>query len=146
MTYVVCQTPKCQQTYPIEDFKPESVNIACQKCGGVLIDENGRANLSQNPTVIPIVTVEELEAQEEKKRDKEYHKRMKLQIESNGMNDEDISCYACRFYNPEHSLCDLNYRSLAILNERQKASECSYFSKGPFIDSDDNLLVPELDV
>lgn len=61
MTYVVCQTPKCQQTYPIDQFTPESKGVSCEKCGGALIDENGRANFSQNPWVIPVITTEELE-------------------------------------------------------------------------------------
>lgn len=59
--YVVCQTPRCQQTYPIEHFTPDSKDVACEKCGGVLIDQNGRANFSQNPTVIPVITIEEIE-------------------------------------------------------------------------------------
>lgn len=47
MTYVVCQTSHCQQTYPLEYFgkvTKETKNVSCEKCGGVLIDENGRAN------------------------------------------------------------------------------------------------------
>ncbi|MGX1195824.1 ssDNA-binding Zn-finger/Zn-ribbon topoisomerase 1 [Metabacillus sp. SLBN-84] len=61
MTYVVCQTPKCQHTYPIQDIKPESVNVSCSECGGVLIDENGRANLSRNPHILPVISQEEIE-------------------------------------------------------------------------------------
>jgi ribosomal protein S27E len=75
MTYLVCQTPKCQKTYPIEDFSPDSKNVPCSKCGGTLIDENGRANMSQNPYVIPVITPEEIE---QNRKDRLSRKREEL--------------------------------------------------------------------
>jgi hypothetical protein len=68
MTYVVCQTSRCQQTYPLEflgEITVSTKDISCEKCGGVLVDSEGRANLSQNSTVIPVVTIEEIEKQRE---------------------------------------------------------------------------------
>lgn len=55
MAYVVCQTPKCQQTYPMEQFNRDSRNVSCEKCGGVVIDKDGGVRLSQNAAVIPVV-------------------------------------------------------------------------------------------
>lgn len=76
--YVVCQTHRCQQTYPMEYFgeiTKDTKNVSCEKCGGVLIDENGRANFSQNPDVIPVISIEEIE-DNRKRRLKQ--KRMEL--------------------------------------------------------------------
>lgn len=50
--YVVCQTPSCQQTYGMENFANREVNVSCEKCGGVVVDAEGRGNLSQHATVI----------------------------------------------------------------------------------------------
>lgn len=50
MPYVVCQTKRCAQTYSFDELgviTKETKNIACKKCGGVVIDENGRGLLSQ---------------------------------------------------------------------------------------------------
>lgn len=77
MTYVVCQTSRCQQTYPLEFFgevTANTKNIDCEKCGGVLVDSEGRANFSQNSAVIPVVTIEELE----KQRDSDLKEKRKL--------------------------------------------------------------------
>lgn len=62
MTYVVCQTSKCQQTYPLDEVR-EACNqlgyveygIQCPKCNGILVGKDGRANFSQNATVIPVM-------------------------------------------------------------------------------------------
>lgn len=71
MAYIVCQANKCQQTYPIEQFDRNAKNISCGKCGGVLIDKNGYANFSQNSTVIPVISAEEIaENQVRKLREK----------------------------------------------------------------------------
>lgn len=64
MTYVVCQTPRCRQTYPMSFFgvvTRETKNISCEKCGGVLVGENGEVILSRNAAVIPVITAEEIE-------------------------------------------------------------------------------------
>lgn len=57
--YVVCQSHDCQQTYPLETFTKQSKNVSCDKCGGVLIDKDGRATFSHNDTVIPVVKLDE---------------------------------------------------------------------------------------
>ena len=80
MTYVVCQTSHCQQTYPIDSLYPitkETKNIYCEKCGGVLVDENGHANFSQHGHVIPVITAEEIEASN---RERLQSKRKELAI------------------------------------------------------------------
>jgi hypothetical protein len=79
--YLVCQTPKCQQTYPLEEFEPEAKNVSCKKCGGVVVDGDGRANLSQNPHVIPIITVEEMEQNRKAKLERKRKEMARLQAE-----------------------------------------------------------------
>ena len=88
MTYVVCQTSKCQQTYPIEQFNAESKNVFCEKCGGVLIDKDGRANLSQNPTVIPVITFEEIEEGRKRELSKKYKELELLQKDIQELEQE----------------------------------------------------------
>lgn len=88
MTYLVCQTPKCQQTYPISDFKPESVNVPCAKCGGVLIDGDGRANLSQHAAVRPVITPEEIEAGKKKRLAQKRDELARLQQEIDVLEQE----------------------------------------------------------
>ncbi|MCR6108601.1 hypothetical protein HXA34_20135 [Salipaludibacillus agaradhaerens] len=81
MAYVVCQTGHCQQTYPMSflgEVTKETKNIKCEKCGGVLVDNAGRANLSQYATVIPVITIEELEELENGKRARLREKKEQL--------------------------------------------------------------------
>lgn len=52
-----------------------------------------------------------------------------------------ISCYECKFYNAEQSMCDRNYAAICIFDEEQSASECPHYTEGEFIDSDEHLLV-----
>ena len=73
-TYVVCQTPHCQQTYQIDELAEkiggitkDTKNVPCEKCGGVLVDGNGRANFSGNPAVIPVVDMEKYEEQQKRR-------------------------------------------------------------------------------
>jgi len=59
-TYVVCQTPNCQQTYPIEDVvktyeKNNKVGVFCGLCNGILVDDEGRSNLSGDSKAITVV-------------------------------------------------------------------------------------------
>lgn len=67
--YAVCQKSGCQQTHGLSVLKinypsaEASKNLKCEKCGGLLTDENGRANLSRNPKIYTTITVKELEAQ-----------------------------------------------------------------------------------
>ncbi|WP_078598651.1 hypothetical protein [Evansella clarkii] len=88
MTYVVCQTPKCQQTYPLNSFKPESVNVPCAKCGGVLIDKDGRANMSQNPHVIPVITTDEIKQNRKEKLARKRKELARLQAEITELEQE----------------------------------------------------------
>lgn len=70
MAFVVCQTKRCQQTYPIHHFgeiTKDTKGVKCEKCGGILIDENGRANLSQHPDVIPLY--DPVEAAKQRRRE-----------------------------------------------------------------------------
>lgn len=46
MIYAICQTPKCQHPYPVTKLDTNAKSVPCQKCGGVLVDENGSATLS----------------------------------------------------------------------------------------------------
>jgi ribosomal protein S27E len=83
--YVVCQTPRCQQTYPMEHFgviTKDTKNVSCDKCGGVLVDENGKANFSQNATVIPVIDMKEYEKnrKRELKEKKKEFARLKEEI------------------------------------------------------------------
>lgn len=85
MTYVVCQTSRCQQTYPMEFFgvvTKETKNVNCEKCGGILVDGEGRANFSQNAAVIPVITFEEIEEQRNKdlKEKRESLKQIEKEI------------------------------------------------------------------
>lgn len=52
---------------------------------------------------------------------------------------QEVNCCNCKFY--DGYLCELNYRSKAILDEVKTAKECKYFTPGAFINSDDHLLV-----
>lgn len=68
MTYVVCQNGNCAQTYPMYFFEvitKDTKNISCDKCGGVLVDKDGRADLSANPDVLKFITEETLRKQDE---------------------------------------------------------------------------------
>lgn len=89
MGYLVCQTGKCQQTYPIKDFSKDSRDVACERCGGILIDKDGRANMSQNATVIPVITTEELEKQRQKKIQRKRQELAALQKELQVLEDDE---------------------------------------------------------
>ena len=90
--YVVCQTSKCQQTYPLAHFgevTKDTKNVKCEKCGGVLIDENGRANFSQNPDVRPVIKVEELEAQRKAELKVKHQELARLKKAIRALENED---------------------------------------------------------
>ena len=55
--------------------------------------------------------------------------------------ESNISCYECKFYNAEQSMCDRNYEGALILDEEESARECPHYTEGKFIDSDEHLLV-----
>lgn len=76
MKYIVCQTGNCAQTYPMEYFgvvTKDTKNISCEKCGGVLVDSEGRANFSQHADIRKFITTEDLnkrnKAELKRKRD-----------------------------------------------------------------------------
>lgn len=79
--YAVCQTPKCQQTYPLEDLEPKLKSISCEKCGGIVVDDDGRANLSQNPHVLPVITKEEIDQNRKDRLNRKQYEMTILQAE-----------------------------------------------------------------
>lgn len=92
MAYIVCQTGRCQQTYPMEYFgeiTKDTKNISCDKCGGILVDENGRANFSQNATVIPVIVPEEQEAIRKRRLDEKREQLESLQREIEELEEEE---------------------------------------------------------
>lgn len=91
MVYVVCQTGSCQQTYPLEYFgviTRDTKNINCEECGGVLIDEKGRGNFSQNSTVIQVVKAEEVRKQQEMDLVEKRKKMDKLEKQIKQLEEE----------------------------------------------------------
>lgn len=98
-TYAVCQTSYCQQTYELNELAEkiggitkDTKNIACEKCGGVLVDEHGKANLSGNAAVRPVVDMEKYEEQQ-KRRLREKREELKeiqeeiQELEAEGYGD-----------------------------------------------------------
>lgn len=102
MTYVVCQTPKCQQTYPIVDFSQDAKKVPCSKCGGTLIDENGRATFSQHPHVIPVITTEEIEQDRKDRLARKRRELARLQDEISEIEQEDEADTARKKPDPHH--------------------------------------------
>lgn len=98
MTYVVCQTPKCQQTYPLSKFPKETVNASCEKCGGIVI-KDGRANFSQNATVIPVITHDEIEQsrKEELSRKRKDLARLQADIQALEKDEESAVSYTVTY-------------------------------------------------
>lgn len=91
MTYVVCQTSKCQQTYPMDFFgeiTKDTKDISCEKCGGVLVDSKGRANFSQNPDVRPVVSIEEIEERRRSELKVKRQQLKELQVEIEELEEE----------------------------------------------------------
>lgn len=100
MPYIVCQTKSCAQTYPIDEIgviTKDTKNVKCEKCGGILIDENGRGLLSQHPHVIPGYDAEEAAKQRrlELKRKREERSRLDEEILALEKEDREESeeCY-----------------------------------------------------
>lgn len=52
-----------------------------------------------------------------------------------------VTCSNCKYYNAAEGLCDLNYRAMCIADEKKSAQSCDFFTDGPYIDSDENLLL-----
>lgn len=50
-----------------------------------------------------------------------------------------VNCLNCKYY--DGWLCELNYRSKAILDEFKTATDCKYYAEGTFINSDEHLLI-----
>ena len=92
MTYVVCQTGRCQQTYPLEHLgviTKDTKNINCEKCGGILVDENGRANFSKNAAVIPIIKPDEIEESRKRRLSEKREQLESLQREISELEGEE---------------------------------------------------------
>lgn len=64
--YIICWNHDCRQTYDVKNFKAEDRNVKCEKCGDVLIAEDGDIQLSNNPHVIKTVDPKKLEESKEK--------------------------------------------------------------------------------
>lgn len=100
MVYVVCQTKHCAQTYPIDELgaiTKDTKNVSCKKCGGVLIDENGRSFISGHPEVFPAYDPKEAAKQRrlELKRKREERARIDEEILALEKEDREESeeCY-----------------------------------------------------
>jgi len=64
--YLVCWSHDCRQTYDIKNFKQTDKSIKCVKCGGTLISNSGKVQLSGVSIVMKTVDPQKLE--ESKKR------------------------------------------------------------------------------
>lgn len=83
-TYIVCQTGHCQQTYPLEYFgvvTKDTKDIKCEKCGGILVDSNGKAQMSQNATVIPVIIPAEQKEKAERRLEQKREEYKQLERE-----------------------------------------------------------------
>lgn len=94
-TYVVCQTPHCQQTYQIDELAEkiggitkDTKNVSCEKCGGVLVDGNGRANFSTLPDVRPVVDMEKYEEQQKQRLREKREQLKEIQAEIKELQEE----------------------------------------------------------
>lgn len=86
--YAVCKNGRCAQTYSLdgiikgrsEEVFMKDIKITkgyrCEKCGGIVVDTDGKATLSGSPTVVPYITLEELKEQK-KCRKKEAKRKIK---------------------------------------------------------------------
>jgi len=84
----VCQTAHCQQTYPINQFNAQSINISCEKCGGTLIGKDGHVRLSQHATIIPVITPQEIEENRQKELTKKREELALLQKDIHRLEQE----------------------------------------------------------
>lgn len=94
--YAVCQRSGCQQTHGLSVLfinyptAESNKNLKCEKCGGLLTDERGHANLSRNPEIYTTITVKELDAQRQKNLAEKRAALAKAQRELDAVeNDED---------------------------------------------------------
>lgn len=56
--YLVCWNHDCRQTYDAKNFKPDDRNVACEKCGGTVISNSGKIELSNVPYVMKTIDPE----------------------------------------------------------------------------------------
>lgn len=92
MPYVVCQTKRCAQTYSFDELgviTKETKNIACKKCGGVVIDENGRGLLSQYPDVLPGYDPKEAAKERRRLLREKRQARARIDAEINELEQEE---------------------------------------------------------
>lgn len=59
--YLVCWNHDCRQTYSAKEFKPEDRNVDCKKCGGTLISNSGKVEISRIADVIKTVDPDKYE-------------------------------------------------------------------------------------
>jgi ribosomal protein S27E len=64
--YLLCWNHDCRQTYDTKNFKATDRDVKCEKCGGTLISQSGKVQLSMNDYVVKTVDPQKLE--ESKKR------------------------------------------------------------------------------
>lgn len=96
-TYIVCQNGNCAQPYPISYFgvvTPKTANIDCPICGSVLVDENGRGNLSSIPVPVHYMTPQDMKNMEKREKQeladkREEVARLQRDIEELECNHED---------------------------------------------------------
>ena len=86
--YAVCKNGRCAQTYSLDNVikgRTEEVfmkdikitkGYRCEKCGGVVVDMNGKATLSSHSAVIPYMTIEEVK-KNKKSKEKELKRKIK---------------------------------------------------------------------
>lgn len=98
--YAVCKNGRCAQTYLLDDIikgRAEDVfmrdikitkGYRCEKCGGIVVDLDGKATLSQHPDIVKFITIEELKEQK-KRRYKEARKKLKEAKKELKQLDED---------------------------------------------------------
>lgn len=91
MTYIVCQTGRCQQTYPLSYFgvvTKDTKDVKCPKCGGILVDSEGKSQMSQNATVIPVIIPSEQKELAERRLEQKREEYKQLEREMAELEQE----------------------------------------------------------
>lgn len=63
--YLVCWNHDCRQTYPVENYNADSLDVKCEKCGGTLISPSGKIQLTGLPYVMKTIDPEKLREEED---------------------------------------------------------------------------------
>lgn len=98
--YAVCKNGRCAQTYSLDSIikgRSEEVFMSdiritkgykCEKCGNIVVEPDGTALLSANPTILKFITIEELEKNEKEELKQAKSKLKKAQKEYNRLKKE----------------------------------------------------------